>query len=104
MTQKIIPKDKVIDNTRLVELIEECFFEMGGIRHVGDNLNALGFSKFVNETRHIPKIAGTRDLGNLISNELLVICLTIFTTVKDVEGEILINTPFQEGINILRGI
>jgi hypothetical protein len=104
---KVILKDKEITDRTLLDLIWECMGETGGIQHVGRNLTEIGYPNFNHRAyAEIDKAEQTHhfDFSDLSSNEFLVICIVIFATVKEVEQDILIATPFDEGIQLLRGI
>lgn len=104
---RIILKDKEITDPKLISLVRACLIETGGIRHVSMNLSALGYHEF-NETAYLKldesKQTKILNFSELSSNHFLVICIVVFVTVKDVEDDTLISTPFNEGIELIRKI
>lgn len=104
---KVVLRDKEITDQNLINLILVCLVETGGIQHVSRNLAGLGYSDFSDEAyTQLEKSDQTQvlDFSNLSANQFHVICTVIFATVKEIEGDTIIQTPFDEGIELLRGV
>lgn len=104
---KVILKDKEITDQNLINLIVSCLVETGGIQHVSKNLSELGYPDFNTKTySQLEKSKQTQVLNfnDFSANHFLVICIVIFVTVKEVEGDILVQTSFDEGMRLFRNI
>lgn len=104
---KVILKDTEITDPELVEFIADCMVETGGIQHVQRNLTELGYPDFATRAyAQLDEATTTETLTfhELTSNQFLVICLTVFATVKEVEQDVLIARSFEDGVRLLRTI